>query len=1127
MLVNRNVENSPFSEVSVGVAGIPFATNQVTPGFIELNGQSILIAAGLRETEFFDGDFFVSIFSGDVDYYSQIEGGRYLETDLSDSFEDLERGTRIVDFTVADFNNDGIDEIISSVDDSEYFGFIGDGELLYYQPGEDGIYRVDESNPFSVVNQEDGSKFQTAIDVNGDSFLDLVIDTQDSETPTIYTYNGTTFELFTGATSLPEEIDLNNTFSIYTVDGDNDGDADLVLKNEDSTLSYFRYQDGIYTKVADADNPFRGVEVSGNLAFTDVDRDGDLDVLGIEFASGNVNYYENLTINEDLPPIAANDTFEILGRNPQELDILFNDFSFQGQSLTVSSFPENTALDGTITQRDGKLVYTAPTGITTVTEDSFEYTVTDADGRTDTATVTLSIFPQLFFPRTADDNPFAYIDVGDDATPDLADIDGDGDLDLISGNEDADIVYFRNDEGTLNRQGTDSPFADISLGDNLTDDSAVAFADYDGDGDLDFIATSEQVRDDEQYFYFENNNGVYRDLFGSTNPVRTISSISSHLVPVAVDWDRDGDEDLVVTSNSSILYFQNNNGTLQEVADTENPFQAFNNAEEDSDLDIGSDISVNFFDFDGDSDLDIIAGNSFGRVLAFRNNSDGWTKLTGRNHPLGENVTLEDDASIGRGDVDNDGDDDLIIGKENGTFLYWESLAISSETPQTPLTPDTPDSFPQTFTLQEADNPFSNLDIGDGATPELADIDGDGDLDLVSGNEDAEIRYFRNDDGVFNSQTGAANPFDTVDVGGFLIDDSAVAIADYDRDGDLDLVAVSERSRDDGEYFYFQNNNGSYSQLSGTSNPINNLSPINSTLKPTAVDWDSDGDSDLVVTSGGFVRYFENNDGTLQEVIERNNPFRFFNLAEDDSDAPLNIGSETALSFFDFDNDGDLDLFAGNRVGNILAFQNDGNGWTPLTESSHPLGEDINVDFVGKIASGDVDDDGDLDLVVGAEDGNILYWQNEPNALSFSINRFQNTAVPGTYLFAGESESETIRDEFTNFDEEGLAFKVAVEPGDDLIPLYRFQSNTTPGTYLFAGEEERTGINENFAEEFTEEGLAFYVYGADSNRGDLFYRFQNQDRPGTYLFAGEAESDNIRENFPNFIEEGAAFRVGI
>ncbi|MDJ0535331.1 MAG: hypothetical protein QNJ70_23060 [Xenococcaceae cyanobacterium MO_207.B15] len=43
--------------------------------------------------------------------------------------------------------------------------------------------------------------------------------------------------------------------------------------------------------------------------------------------------------------------------------------------------------------------------------------------------------------------------------------------------------------------------------------------------------------------------------------------------------------------------------------------------------------------------------------------------------------------------------------------------------------------------------------------------------------------------------------------------------------------------------------------------------------------------------------------------------------------------------------------------------------------------------------------------------------------------------------------------------------------------------------------------------------------------GTDFSRFQNSDRPGTYLFATGEERDNIRANFPNFMEEGLAFEA--
>ena len=92
-------------------------------------------------------------------------------------------------------------------------------------------------------------------------------------------------------------------------------------------------------------------------------------------------------------------------------------------------------------------------------------------------------------------------------------------------------------------------------------------------------------------------------------------------------------------------------------------------------------------------------------------------------------------------------------------------------------------------------------------------------------------------------------------------------------------------------------------------------------------------------------------------------------------------------------------------------------------------------------------------------------------------------------------------------------------------PINRFQNTSIPGTYLYAGETESQNIRQNFSN-FKEEGIAFYVYGADANRGVDIYRFQNSQLPGTYLFVGQEERQNILQNNPNFVEEGVAFEAG-
>jgi hypothetical protein len=146
--------------------------------------------------------------------------------------------------------------------------------------------------------------------------------------------------------------------------------------------------------------------------------------------------------------------------------------------------------------------------------------------------------------------------------------------------------------------------------------------------------------------------------------------------------------------------------------------------------------------------------------------------------------------------------------------------------------------------------------------------------------------------------------------------------------------------------------------------------------------------------------------------------------------------------------------------------------------------------------------------------------------LDVPLFRFQNTLQPGTYLFVGEEERQSVLANYTQFVEEGQAFKVGVEPDDDLIVMNRFQNSLVPGTYLYAGEEESISIRANYPN-FIEEGIAFYAYPGGVGKGIDFYRFQNTLVPGTYLFVGGEERQNILANFPNFVEEGVAFEAFI
>jgi hypothetical protein len=109
--------------------------------------------------------------------------------------------------------------------------------------------------------------------------------------------------------------------------------------------------------------------------------------------------------------------------------------------------------------------------------------------------------------------------------------------------------------------------------------------------------------------------------------------------------------------------------------------------------------------------------------------------------------------------------------------------------------------------------------------------------------------------------------------------------------------------------------------------------------------------------------------------------------------------------------------------------------------------------------------------------------------------------------------------------EQNIPEEITVEsPVTDLFdsPFYRFQNKDIPSTYLYAGEQEAQNIRQNFPN-FQGEGFAFNASVTPNDELISLYRFQNMNLPGTYLYVGEQERQSVLANFPNFTEEGLAF----
>ena len=648
--------------------------------------------------------------------------------------------------------------------------------------------------------------------------------------------------------------------SVFAGDVDGDGDLDLLSASSgDDEIAWYENDgaaDPSFTRIVistESDSP-RSVSAG------DVDGDGDLDLLSASFFDGEIAWYEN--------DGAADPSFT---------RIIISTAAVGAQSVHSGD------VDG-----DGDL------DLLSASSGNSEIAWYENDGAADPSFTRIVVSAQALGAQSV------Y----------AGDVDGDGDLDLMSASATDDSIAWYENDGAA-----DPSFTRIVISTEADFAHSVHAGDLDGDGDLDLISTS---RSDGEMAWYEND--------GAADPSftrRLILSLANGIRPASAgDVDGDGDLDLIsATQFDDAVAWYENDGAAEPSFSRIDITAAADGA-----------FSVHAGDIDGDGDLDLMSASALDDKIAWYEN-----ETIHRSAVYPEQTVISTAAngarSVQAGDVDGDGDLDLMSASFNDDAIAWYENDGAADPSLTRIT------------ITTAANGANSVHGGD--------VDGDGDLDLMSASfSDDAIAWYEND--------GGADPsFARIVISTASDGAQSVAAGDVDGDGDLDLMSASFN---DDAIAWYENDGGadpSFTRFVVTT-------AADGANSVSVGDVDGDGDLDLMSASvfDHAIAWYEN-DGAADPSFTR---------------IVISTEAEGARSVHagDMDGDGDLDLLSASELDDEIAwYENDGAAEPSFTR----ILISTEADGAYSVSAGDVDGDGDLDVMsASGNDDTIAWFENDGSA---------------------------------------------------------------------------------------------------------------------------------------------------